>query len=454
MSTNELKVSMGLDRIIDNVEQVSSFDELVAQCGRVSNVVGLVVQVTGLKLAIGQTCKIMVDAESLILCEVVGFNDNKLLVMPYDNTVGIACGMMVLYVPSSGMAPVTNDLLGRVIDAFGQPIDGGENIIYDHYYPRFPKPINPLKRERITTPMDVGVRAINTLTTISYGQRMGIFAASGIGKSVLLGMLTKFSEADVVVVGLIGERGREVKEFVEDILGEQGLKKSVIIAVPADASPLMKVTGAVYANSVAEYFRDQNKHVLMIIDSLTRYAQAAREISLSAGEMPATKGYTPSVFASLSKLIERSGNGFNKESSITAIYTVLIEDNEMNDPVAEHIRSMLDGHIVLSKSLAESGHYPAIDIEKSISRVMTATVPAELVSMAILIKQIVNAYMKNIDMINIGMYQMGSDRRVDLAIKHWPAIREFLTQGMNEKANFEESLQQLNHLLTQFKETK
>lgn len=451
---DEFALQLGLKQLVDRVDSINTYEDLVANCGRVCNVVGLVVQVTGLNIAIGQNCKIIINEDNHILAEVIGFGEDKILIMPYDHTVGIASGMFVMPVPTSGMAPVNPQMLGRVLDAFGHPLDDGKKINYDCYYSRYPKPINPLKRQRITKPMDLGVRAINTLNTICYGQRMGIFAASGIGKSILLGMMTKFSEADVVVVGLIGERGREVKEFIEDILGEQGLQKSVIVAIPADSSPLMKVAGATYATSIAEYFRDQNKHVLLIIDSLTRFAQASREISLSAGELPATKGYTPSVFAKLSKLVERSGNGINEHSSITAIYTVLIEDNELNDPVAEHIRSMLDGHIMLSRNLAEAGHYPAIDIDKSISRVMSTTVAPELLAAALFLKQIVNAYMKNIDMINIGMYQPGSDKRVDLAIKLWPAIREFLTQSMNEQSTFEEGISKLDELIAKFKEAQ
>lgn len=452
MNIEELNLQSDFNKYIEKIDKISSRENLIVHCGRVSNVVGLVVQVTGLSLAIGQNCKIMINENTHILSEVVGFSDEKILIMPYDNTVGIANGMLVQAVKSSGMSPVSNAMLGRVLDAFGNPLDDGGDIHFETYYPRYPKPINPLKRMRITQPMDMGVRAINMLNTISCGQRMGIFAASGMGKSVLLGMMTKYSEADVVVVGLIGERGREVKEFIEDIIGAEGLRKSVIIAIPADSSPLMKVAGAVYATSIAEYFRDQNKNVLLIIDSLTRYAQAAREISLSAGELPATKGYTPSVFAKLSQLVERSGNGINENSSITAIYTVLIEDNELNDPVAEHIRSVIDGHIVLSKNLAESGHYPAIDVEKSVSRVMHTTVPPEMMSAAILLRQIISAYFKNIDMINIGMYQPGSDKRVDIAIKIWPKIRDFLTQSLNARSTFADDLAKLNELISSIKD--
>ncbi len=432
-----------LNRIDTDLQSQSPFVE----CGRVVHVSGLVIEVTGITLAIGQTCRILLNQDESVYAEVIGFTSKRILIMPYHNTVGISNGMIVVSVPTSGAAPVSDDLLGRVVDSLGEPIDEMGQIKYSTHYPLYPKTLNPLKRARITKTLDVGVRAVNALITICQGQRMGIFAESGMGKSVLLGMMTKFTNADVVVVGLIGERGREVKEFIEEILGEAGLKKSVIVAVPADRSPLMKVTGATYATSIAEYFRDKGKNVLLIIDSLTRYAQAYREIALSSGELPATKGYTPSVFAKLSQLIERSGNGINDASSITAIYTVLLEGEELSDPIAEHIRSLIDGHIALSRDLADSGHYPAIDVEKSISRVMHSVVSDEQVKSAILLKKIFSAYRKNKDLIAIGMYHAGSDRYVDIAIKHQQAIDAFLTQRMNSSSNLEESVNEMNVLL-------
>lgn len=444
-------VNNTLHQLADKLEEVKEAEELYIQCGRVFHTSGLAIEVTGLHLAIGQSCRIMLDTEAGIDAEVIGFTGDKMLIMPYDHTAGIANGMLVTQVRGSGVAPVSNSLLGRVVDAFGNPIDEMGSIHYEEHYPLYPKAFNPLKRARINFTLDVGVRCINALCTICRGQRMGIFAASGMGKSVLLGMMTKFTNADVVVVGLIGERGREVKEFIEEILGQNGIKKSVIVAVPADSSPLKKAAAAAYASAIAEYFRDQDKHVLLIIDSLTRYAEACREISLSSGEMPATKGFTPSVFARLSQLVERSGTGNTDASSITAIYTILTEDSGLNDPIAEHIRSLIDGHLILSRDLAEQGHYPAIDIERSLSRVMHSVVTKEQYLAAMLLRQIVSAYQKNKEMINIGMYQPGSDQKVDLAVKCWPAISQFLTQGMDECSNMDDSLSGLFNLIENFK---
>tara|TARA_R110000868_G_scaffold124843_3_gene329798 strand:+ start:125 stop:1492 length:1368 start_codon:yes stop_codon:yes gene_type:complete len=436
----------GLEKYSKNIDESIENSQYV-KCGRVVHVSGLVVEVTGLSLSIGNTCRIILNSNDSIFGEVVGFTNEKIIIMPFSSTVGIASGMIVVQVPSSGSAPVSNDLLGRVVDALGNVLDDSSSIDFAKFYPLHPQILNPLKRARIKVPLDVGVRAINSLITICQGQRMGIFAESGMGKSVLLGMMTKFTSADVVVVGLIGERGREVKEFIEEILGEEGLKKSVIIAVPADNSPLMKVTGANYATSIAEYFRDQGNHVLLIIDSLTRYAQAYREISLASGELPATKGYTPSVFAKLSTLIERSGCGLSDESSITSIYTILLENETLSDPIAEHIRSLIDGHIVLSRELADSGHYPAIDIEKSISRVMNAIVPKEQVQFALIMKKIINTYHASKDLVSIGMYQAGSDKDIDLAIKYYPDIVNFLTQQMDSNSNMESSINDLNGVI-------
>lgn len=453
METTTLNVENNLQKARRRLESDSADISLVIRCGKVVHISGLVIEVSGISLAIGQNCRVIIDDQQSIYAEVIGFTADRLLIMPFNQTMGIANGMVVVPVASSGAAPVSEQMLGRVMNALGEPIDGKGQIDYQSFYSLHPEPLNPLQRERIRYPLDMGVRAINALMTICVGQRMGIFAESGIGKSVLLGMMTKFTNADIVVVGLIGERGREVKEFIEEILGQVGLKKSIIVAVPADSSPLMKVAGATYATSIAEYFRDQGKHVLLIIDSLTRYAQAHREISLAAGELPASKGYTPSVFAKLSQLVERSGNGINESSSITAVYTILLESESMSDPVAEHIRSLIDGHIVLSRQLAESGHYPAIDIEKSISRLMHSVVSPEQYQAALIVKQVINAYIKNKDMINIGLYQSGSDKKVDLAIKNWPLISQFLCQRLDENSDMAGSLSELANVIDLFKES-
>jgi flagellum-specific ATP synthase len=308
--------------------------------------------------------------------------------------------------------------------------------------------INPLSRQPIEEPLDVGVRAINSLLTVGRGQRIGLFAGSGVGKSVLLGMMARYTSADVIVVGLIGERGREVKEFVERILGKEGLKRAVVVATPADNPPLMRLHGAWRATAIAEYFRDQGKSVLLIMDSLTRFAQAQREIGLAIGEAPATKGYPPSVFARLPQLVERAGTGASGRGSITAFYTVLTEGDDQQDPIADSARAILDGHIVLSRRIAESGHYPAIDIEASISRVMHDIVPHEHTAAARRFKQILSMYQQNRDLIAIGAYQKGSDPRIDASIELWPSMQKFLQQDLQERFAFDESVAALHALVT------
>jgi flagellum-specific ATP synthase len=308
-------------------------------------------------------------------------------------------------------------------------------------------PINPLDREPISEVLDVGVRAINALLTVGRGQRMGLFAGSGVGKSVLLGMMARYTSADIIVVGLIGERGREVKDFIEQILGAEGLARSVVVAAPADTWPLMRLQGASYATSVAEYFRDQGKNVLLIMDSLTRYAMAQREIALAIGEPPATKGYPPSVFAKLPQLVERAGNGVKGSGSITAFYTVLAEGDDQQDPIADAARAILDGHIVLSRQLAESGHYPAIDVEASISRAMTSLIPPEYFEQVRNFKQLFSRYQRSRDLISVGAYSPGNDRLLDRAIALYPKLERFLQQTMVERAGYEESTRSLEALL-------
>ncbi len=327
-------------------------------------------------------------------------------------------------------------------------IDDGPPSEMVETYPLIGQVINPLKRAPIEVPLDVGIRAINGLLTVGRGQRIGLFAGSGVGKSVLLGMMTRFTEADVVVVGLIGERGREVKEFIECNLGLQGLKRAVVVAAPADESPLMRLHGAKVATSIAEYFRDQGKHVLLLIDSLTRFAQAQREIALSIGEAPATKGYPPSVFAKLPKLVERAGNGTSGGGSITAFYTVLTEGDDLQDPIADAARAILDGHVVLSRALAEQGQYPAIDLEASISRVMQGVVSEQHMKDMLLFKKYLSVYEKNKDLILLGAYAKGSDPLVDKAILAVNKLKDYLAQGMDEQVGYDESLLSLSKLIS------
>jgi len=344
----------------------------------------------------------------------------------------------------SGDLPVGMALLGRVIGADGIALDGEGALESDEHAQLKSAPINPMARKPIDAPLDVGVRAINALLTVGRGQRIGLFAGSGVGKSTLLGMMTRYTNADVVVVGLIGERGREVKEFVEQTLGKEGRRRAVIVAAPADAPPLKRLRGAQYATAIAEWFRDRGQRVLLLMDSLTRYAQAQREIALAIGEPPATKGYPPSVFGMLPALVERAGNDAEGKGSITAFYTVLTEgDDYRHDPIADASRAILDGHIVLSRDLAESGHYPAIDIEASISRVMPQVVAREHLQAAQRFRQVYSAYSKQRDLIAVGAYQKGSDPQVDLAIEMWPTLRDFLQQEVDEPMTLEVAVERL-----------
>ncbi|HEC0472002.1 TPA: flagellar protein export ATPase FliI, partial [Pseudomonas aeruginosa] len=337
--------------------------------------------------------------------------------------------------------------LGRVLDGAGRALDGKGGMRAEDWVPMDGPTINPLKRHPISEPLDVGIRSINGLLTVGRGQRLGLFAGTGVGKSVLLGMMTRFTRADIIVVGLIGERGREVKEFIDEILGEEGLKRSVVVASPADDAPLMRLRAAQYCTRIAEYFRDKGKNVLLLMDSLTRYAQAQREIALAIGEPPATKGYPPSVFAKLPKLVERAGNAEAGGGSITAFYTVLSEGDDQQDPIADAARGVLDGHFVLSRRLAEEGHYPAIDIEASISRVMPQVVEAEHLRDAQRFKQLWSRYQQSRDLISVGAYVAGGDPETDLAIARFPVMRQFLRQGLDESESLAESRARLAGLL-------
>jgi flagellum-specific ATP synthase len=408
--------------------------------GKLIRGIGLTLEAVGCQMPVGSQCLVQ-TMDGQIEAEVVGFAENITYLMPTEAVKGIVPGSRVQPLNREQGLPVGMDLLGRVVDGNGQPLDGLGPIIAEKRVPLTRPPMNPLLRKPITKPLDVGVRAINSLFTVGSGQRMGLFAGSGVGKSVLLGMMTRGTSADVVVVGLVGERGREVKEFIQDILGEEERKKAVVVAAPADTSPLMRLKGCETAVTIAEYFRDQGKNVLLLIDSLTRYAMAQREIALAVGEPPATKGYPPSVFARLPALVERAGNGSENQGSITAFYTVLTEGDDLQDPVADSARAILDGHIVLSRSLSDAGHYPAIDIEASISRVMPMVVSDEHLNGARRIRQVYSNYQRNKDLISIGAYTKGTDPRIDLAINAEPAINAFLQQGMKQILPFDESIE-------------
>ncbi|EDZ0972171.1 flagellum-specific ATP synthase FliI [Salmonella enterica] len=383
--------------------------------------------------------------------EVVGFNGQRLFLMPLEEVEGILPGARVYArnghgdgLQSGKQLPLGPALLGRVLDGGGKPLDGLPAPDTLETGALITPPFNPLQRTPIEHVLDTGVRAINALLTVGRGQRMGLFAGSGVGKSVLLGMMARYTRADVIVVGLIGERGREVKDFIENILGLDGRARSVVIAAPADVSPLLRMQGAAYATRIAEDFRDRGQHVLLIMDSLTRYAMAQREIALAIGEPPATKGYPPSVFAKLPALVERAGNGIHGGGSITAFYTVLTEGDDQQDPIADSARAILDGHIVLSRRLAEAGHYPAIDIEASISRAMTALITEQHYARVRLFKQLLSSFQRNRDLVSVGAYAKGSDPMLDKAITLWPQLEAFLQQGIFERADWEDSLQALD----------
>lgn len=419
-----------------------------AVAGILTRVVGLTLEAKGLRAPVGSQCKIE-TINGFVDAEVVGFNDQTLYLMPNDHISGVLPGARVIPKLNETGLPVGMSLLGRVVDGLGRPLDGLGAINAEHHLKFAQNSINPLARRPISQPMDVGVRAINSVITVGQGQRMGLFAGSGVGKSVLLGMMTRGSEADVIVVGLVGERGREVKEFIEEILGVEGRKRSVVVAAPADASPLMRLKGSESAVTIAEYFRDQGLNVLLLLDSVTRYAMAQREIALAVGEPPATKGYPPSVFAKLPALVERAGNGGEGQGAITAFFTVLSEGDDMQDPIADSARAILDGHIVLSRDLADSGHYPAIDIEKSISRVMPQVVSEAHMQQARVLKQVYSMYQQNKDMITLGAYQKGTDPMLDQAINMMPRVNQFLQQGMKDVISYDDGLQGLAQLLGQ-----
>ena len=443
---------------------VASFVEPMQLSGRVTRVAGLVMEAVGLRLAVGAACTVPLPNGTRVEAEVVGFDGERLFLMPQSDVEGIVPGTRVFPVETSiplpgkvehprrrpsdraRHLPVGRQLLGRVLDGAGRPLDELGPLNADQSGPVNVRPANPLARAPIVDTLDVGVRAINALLTVGRGQRMGLFAGSGVGKSVLLGMMARYTSADVIVVGLIGERGREVKEFIEQILGPEGRARSVVVAAPADTPPLMRLQGAAYTTAIAEHFRDEGQNVLLIMDSLTRYAMAQREIALAIGEPPATKGYPPSVFAKLPILVERAGNGDVGGGSITAFYTVLTEGDDQQDPIADAARAILDGHIVLNRRLAEAGHYPAIDIEQSISRAMHSITSGPHQQQARLLKQLFSRFERSRDLISVGAYAAGTDPLLDRAIAMNEQIGHFLRQDIGQKVGMGESLDQLTSL--------
>ena len=454
-------------RYLSDLQDYAQLPQPLESVGTLLRVTGLVLEAAGVRVPVGSVCEIISDGQPPVLAEVVGFNGDRAFLMPTGELHGMSSGARVVPRPAPRMAPrwgvenhpwrrsedrglhlpMGDGLLGRVVDSHGQPLDRLGPIDNVHPEPMVRRPINAMDRDPVRTPLDTGVRAINTMLTVGRGQRIGLFAGTGVGKSVLLGMMARYTAADVIVVGLIGERGREVKEFIEDILGEEGRARSVVVAAPADAPPLVRMQGAHYATAIAEHYRDRGQHVLLLMDSLTRFAMAQREIALAIGEPPATKGYPPSVFAKLPQLVERSGNGLHGQGSITAFYTVLSEGDDPQDPVADAARGILDGHIVLSRELAESGHYPAIDVERSVSRVMTAVAPREHLAAARRMRQLLSKVNKARDLIQLGAYQAGHDAELDTAVRLQPAMNALLQQDMHERAGLDACRSQLCRLM-------
>ena len=457
-------------RYLAELQEYAAQPQPLQTVGTLLRVTGIVLEAAGVRVPVGSVCQVVCPGQapaSEVLAEVVGFNGDRAFLMPMSELHGLTNGALVIPRPAPRVPPQLGSeahpwrrsedrglhlpmgpgLLGRVVDSHGRPIDRLGPLTDVHDEPMARRAINSMDRDPVRTPLDTGVRCINALLTVGRGQRIGLFAGTGVGKSVLLGMLARYTAADVIVVGLIGERGREVKEFIEDILEEEGRARSVVVAAPADAPPLLRMQGASYATAIAEHFRDRGQHVLLLMDSLTRYAMAQREIALAIGEPPATKGYPPSCFAKLPQLVERSGNGLHGVGSITAFYTVLSEGDDPQDPIADAARGILDGHIVLSRELAEGGHFPAIDVEKSISRVMPAVASREHVQAARRFRQLLSKVNKARDLIQLGAYQPGHDAELDTAVRLQPHMANLLQQDMHDCALLANSVTQLRSLI-------
>lgn len=414
--------------------------------GKIEQIVGMTVEASGINCNIGDVCKISVKpGKKYVTAEVVGFKDGKVMLMPYSDMDGIGYGSFVENTGEKLMINVSNSLIGRTVDALGEPLDGKEALSGGTLYSINGMRSNQLERPPIAKPLEFGVKAIDGMLTIGKGQRMGIFAGSGVGKSTLMGMIARNIKADVNVIALVGERGREVMEFIDRDLGPEGVKRSVLVVATSDQPALMRSKCALTATTIAEYFKDQGKDVLLMMDSLTRYCMAEREIGLSIGEPPVARGYTPSIYASLPKLLERCGNF--KTGSITGIFTVLVEGDDSNEPVSDTVRGIIDGHIMLSRKIAMKNHYPAIDITASISRLMSEIVSGEHKANASKIRKIMSLYQENADLISIGAYKTGSNPELDDAIGRMPAINEFLQQPVDVKVEFSDTVDMINEIL-------
>jgi len=440
-------VKISLERYANRIKSGCS----IKAEGQVTRVVGTVIEGNGPAMPIGGLCHILPSNDTEpIYAEVIGFRDRSILLMPLDKSEGVEPGSTIIARRYEANIGVGSCMLGRILDGFGNPLDNGPPIRSEKLMPLYAQPVNPLRRSRISEVLDVGIRSINSLTTLGKGQRIAIMAGSGVGKSVLLGMMAKYTKADVNVIALIGERGREVREFIERDLGEDGLKRSVVIVATSDTSPLTRIRGAYFAAAVAEYFRDSDKDVLMMMDSATRFAMASREVGLAAGEPPTSKGYPPSTFAHLPKLLERAGTN-NKNGSITGIYTVLAEGDDMNDPIVDAIRSIADGHIVLDRELASRGHYPAVNVLSSISRLMAEVTDKEQLEKAYECRGLLADYDKIEDLVNLGAYEKGHNPKTDYALDMIDDLNNFLRQDMNTASSIEESRQEMVKLLTRRK---
>ncbi len=436
---------MNLSTCIQSAENAS----LVSVRGRVSQVIGMVIESHGPGIPVGSICEVDVfRGRNRVPAEVVGFRDGKVLLMPLGEIRGVEPGAAIRMVGGQAMVPVAESLLGRVIDGLGNPIDNKGPLDFGQEYPLYAEPLNPMDRQRILEPVDVGVRAVNGLLTLGKGQRIGILAGSGVGKSTLMGMIAKHTAADISVIALIGERGRELKDFIERDLGEEGLARSVVVVATSDQPPLVRMRGAYLAMAISEFFRDLDRDVILMMDSVTRFAMSSREVGLAIGEPPTSRGYTPSVFSQLPKLLERAGTCAGK-GSITGIYTVLVEGDDMNEPIADAVRSIVDGHVILSRDLASRGHYPAIEILGSVSRCMTDVVPGEQSEASHRFLDMLATYRRSEDLINIGAYTAGSNAKIDQAIDMIDGLNDYLKQPVDEKVSLEQSREGLLRMFGQ-----
>ncbi len=438
---------MAIGAEVDRIRRITHAWEPLEKYAYIKRVVGMTLEARGPSARVGQLCRLLGDdpEADVVMAEVVGFTDNTMILLPLSELHGVRAGMRVQITPGTFRVPVGDALRGRILDGLGRPIDGAPGPELRERKSIYSAPPHPLSRMRVTEPLELGIRSIDGLLTCGRGQRVGIFAGSGVGKSTLMGMIARSSGADVNVIGLIGERGREVRDFVEDQLGPEGLAKSVVVVATSDQPPLLRIKAAQVATTLAEHFRDQGNDVLLMMDSVTRFAMAQREVGLAAGEPPTTRGYPPSVFSSLSQLLERAGN--SDRGTMTAFYSVLVEGDDMDEPITDAVRSILDGHIQMSRALADENHYPAIDVLRSVSRLMVDVIDGEHEAEAARLKGILAAYEDARDLISIGAYQGGADPKVDLAIRILDQIKGFLQQPASERSTLDETRRRLFNLL-------